>query len=212
MKLQLDSDFHQYYDAWFDKEGFIWDRFANNRKFGRRAQFKLFDELGIKHPEVGIVGLDNPDNAVIYEDEYAHCGEGKFRSDHSDKKWSGKLYSKFILSCPQAMSFRDLWIGNSRFFLQYVSDDEWRSNWGNVMITPINTVYAAEFFFPKYDRSNVLTPMFAIDYVREYRTEELLAVDFNTAPGINGTPIQKLYEGKFIAGLIKEWFSEKEII
>jgi hypothetical protein len=207
MEIQIASDYHDYYDIWMDREGFLWERYAHRKNFGRRDQFSLFDQLRIKHPMMGVVGIMDPGEIVVYTDEFKHCGLGKVRSSSQYTKYGGKLYSRFIKSAPQAMSFRDLWIGNSRFFLQYVSDDKWRSNVGNVMITQLNSVYSHDHLFPNYDRSRIYSPIFAFDYVRNQLTEEMLAVDFNTAPGLRGTPIEKMYSGEFVAGLIKEWFA-----
>lgn len=52
LKLQLKTDFHDYYDHWFDWEGQIFERMSHSG-MSRREMFDFFEQIGLKTPPYG---------------------------------------------------------------------------------------------------------------------------------------------------------------
>ena len=96
MQLQLKTDFHDYYDHWFDREGQIFERMSHSG-MSRREMFGFLEQIGLKTPPHGTPEqifntLSEQDkeaedlaqthdinffHVVVYLDETAHRGEGK---------------------------------------------------------------------------------------------------------------------------------------
>ncbi len=145
---------------------------------------------------------------VVYLDEFAHRGEGKILTTLGDalREYPYLYCSRFVESEPSfpgieyATSYRHLQIGRRSFCLRYGGFGSWMSNHAKEV--------EVEFLFEGYEgrgplSSHVPYPVFAIDMVQS--GPWLYAVDFNTAPGIDGTGIplspQEIYQ------LVAEWFA-----
>ena len=91
-----------------------------------------------------------------------------------------------------AVSYRHLQIGDRAFWIRYTSFNDWRSNCGDGDIDLI-------------EERNIIPikqPLFAIDFVKY--NNNYYAIDFNIAPGIKGTGIEKIIPAKQVVELIKE--------
>ena len=84
-------------------------------------------------------------------------------------------------------SLRYLRIGRRRFWLHYTSANDWRSNVGAVTIE----VLCEEKPMTGAHDDGVGLALFAIDFIRAGGIGPLYAVDFNTAPGLAGTGIER---------------------
>ncbi len=146
---------------------------------------------------------------VAYTDEAAHCGEGKAvwnkgrvnSNPHmgmpgGDRFWKEKqLYcSAFLGPYPQlacyghkAVSLRHLQVGPHVFHLEYESSSSWMSNVGDGTCEVVG-VELDKGYHPK-----IRLPLFAVDFVLG---REAYAIDFNVAPGIRGSGVEKVLDGK----------------
>lgn len=217
MKIRLKTDFHDYYDHWFDAEGVEFERFSRQGR-GRREALEYLSDIGLKTPPYGtprevMVKTNNrllerelelqKDSkyllsVVVYLDENAHRGEGKVLMPLQEalNKYPNHLCTLFIPPIPgKSVSMRHLQIGKKAFWLRYTSSDDWRSNCGNVEIEVIKQ--EKDGYHPK-----IHYPLFAIDYIAN--TDKMLAVDLNVSPGLKGTGIENILTGKEVAHLISE--------
>lgn len=58
--------------------------------------------------------------------------------------------------------------------------------------------------FPKIIKENVANPILSIDFVKNFKTNQFYAVDFNTTPKLENTPFQENFSPDEIVNLIKE--------
>jgi hypothetical protein len=203
-KLKLQSDFNDIYDVWFDcSADFIYHRMMKDN-VTRPMIFKILNGLfAFKTPFHGICKytqhLFAKDNdVVIYTDEYAHGGNGKIltKYDEALEYFPDYYISEYIKTIVASISSRYLCIGDRAWILSYVSDDEWRSNVGDVKIT-------IEKELEPICRDKCKLPMFAIDLVQGL-DDVFYAVDFNSAPGLKYTGIEDIVKPRDIVNLIKE--------
>ncbi len=221
MKVQLKSDFNDYYDHCFDLEGILFERYSRQGR-GRRAALEFLSAIGVKTPPYGtpqeVRNQTDPRllerelllqqdskyllSVVVYLDENAHRGEGKVLMPlyQALVKYPHYLCSLFIPPLPgKSISRRYLQVGRKAFWLRYTSRDDWRSNCGNVEIEMIKQEEDA--YHPQ-----IHYPLFSIDYIAN--TEELLAVDLNVSPQLKGTGIEEILSGQEVVHLIREAISE----
>lgn len=217
MKIQLKSDFNDYYDHQFDLEGEIWERMSTT-DMTRRQMFERMTEMGLVVPPYGTAaGLDTgfPEemDVVVYIDEYTHRGEGKRLCPLSEAvdNASYKLASLLIPSLGRQKgthieSFRYLRVGTRIFWMRYKSHDEWRSNCGDVEISLTNPP-------PRFGefRDKEPYPLIAIDFV-PCIYGAMYAVDYNTSPGLKGTPAEEEMSAEEVANEIKIWLTEETAI
>lgn len=199
ISLKLKSDFRDYYDFWFDHDGAEFRRMTTDGP-SRRGMFAMFDEAELDTPYHGCVEDSLDRNVVVYLDETAHRGDGKVllsiddaRRDYNDYYCSGYIKSN-------SRSERRLVIGTRAFILEYKSDDEWRSNCGDVGISVKSTTDRDKL---PYDFA---FPMYAIDFVNGK------AIDFNIAPGVGGTGIEHVMRGPEVVQSIKQWVKKCGIV
>lgn len=229
-KVAINSDFIDFYDhAFYPRAAadLVWDRRSRN-DMSKADQFALLENLGFKVPEHGKVSdvytklrekfpgftskvfnlYAETIRVVVYLDEFAHAGEGKILTTLGDalREYPCLYCSRFVESEPSfpgieyATSYRHLQIGRRFFCLRYGGFGSWMSNHAKEV--------EVEFLFEGHEgrgplSSHVPYPVFAIDMVQS--GPWLYAVDFNTAPGIDGTGIplspQEIYQ------LVAEWFA-----
>lgn len=86
-----------------------------------------------------------------------------------------------------------------RFWIEYVSYGDWRSNVGEgeVFVTGCEMDCKARPF-PEI-------PFFAIDYVVG---KELYAIDLNVAPGVRGSGVEKYLDGADFCAVLEKYMSE----
>lgn len=212
---KLVSDFRETYDSWFDLDGTEFRRVTTDGP-SRVEMFTILESLGYHVPPHGSVQNTIGrwweqehcwlTNLVIYDDLYSHCGNNKRLMSESQIKWDGninrlhnyydlqnKFCSAFIGKFGNPTSFRLLKIGTRIFWLEYQSDDLWRSNCGAVEAKIVDTEIAEDKLMQ--------WPLLAIDFVIG---KEMYAVDFNVAPGIRGIGLENYLSNKEIVDLIKE--------
>lgn len=215
MNIQLKSDFIEPYDHWFDREGIVFERMSRNN-ISRSDMFKILTDAELRVPPHGSVEelyavLPDTTHVVIYEDMYAHRGEGKhlLTVDKAIEDFPHKYCSVLVpMHFGLPVSTRYLRIGNKTHWLKYTSNDHWRSNCGlNVTIE----TYEPEFEDLKTveETLGIVHPMFAIDFVQSIQNGFWYAIDFNTSPGIKGAPLED--SGKEIVELIKQWYEESDL-
>jgi hypothetical protein len=154
-----------------------------------------WDDWGL--PEKGRIKY-----VVAYTDESAHCTDGKKLLRECDWRFDGnlthlreviypnhQLYCSAFVGDPHARpscSLRRLQLGRHVFWVEMTSSESWMSNLGE----GDNTVVGVELdagYHPVIRR-----PLFAVDFVIG---REMYAVDFNTAPGVRGSGVEKVLSG-----------------
>lgn len=240
MKLRLYSDFRDYYDHMFDLEGEIHSRRAEGG-LHRREMFSYLESCGYHVPINGtvreVVGRRTEDYfhsmerdarhflkyqdsihlrsnfetnillLVVYTDPTAHRGEGKLVMNASTalhsypenycSVYAGRYEPKVTTS------FRFLQIGDRSWYLVYQSQDSWRSNVGEeVQIDLVGEN-------PRGYHPCIREPIFAVDLVQSFTT--MYCVDFNTAPGLKGSPIEDILTATEVVELIKRAVQDSKI-
>lgn len=210
----LKTDFIDYYDHWFDREGTVFERLTR-QGMNRKEMLDYLSSLGFKAPPYGTPSKilmqidsrlleleelsrekdDHSLEVVIYLDEFAHRGEGKILMPlyKAIEEYPKHLCSLFIPSPGAAISFRYLQVGDKNFWLKYTSKNDWRSNYGDVDITVLSQ--------NKGYHHKIHLPLFATDFI--VNTHEMFAIDFNTAPQIKHTGVENLLPAKEAAEAIK---------
>lgn len=202
MNLQLKSDFRDYYDFMFDRSGEVFERYSKS-ELHRRDAFELLSRAGYQILPHGtaaqLYSRMGEQLVVAYDDPTAHCGNGKRRATLSSLP--PETYCSLYRPQPAALSFRELWIGRLWIGLCYRSDDEWRSNVGNVAI--ISSGISEDIPRPDVFRDY---PLVAVDLIESM--ENGYAVDFNTAPGLH-YPIKDLLSATLVVDYLKEFLSTR---
>lgn len=213
--VKINSDFHESYDHMFDvgETDSTWNRMSVDMV--RRSALNVLQQMRLNVPYYDnvsnmydLMSTFNP-LVVVYTEAFAHRGEGK--------KWTRLSLETLQKHCndlamlyvaqrdrPGSVSYRYLRMGRRTMWLRYESDDEWRSNCGNVEITEISRPSEMQFtnagLLDPQDR-----PCIAVDFVSSIGGK-WWAVDFNTSPGVDHTPFTETYSPEEIVNSIKEWF------
>jgi hypothetical protein len=223
--MRLVSTFRDYYDHAFDGQGEAFHRVGGNVGPPKREQFSLLTAAGFKVPPHGTVGevLESWWEAeqtwvkavVAYTDESAHCAEGKTVFLHGqlksnpdmgapggDRYWReramycsafvGNYYQTFNRGC----SIRRLQVGPHVFWVEYRSTESWMSNYGDGTAEVVGVEMDAGY------HPHLRHPLFAVDFVLG---KEMYAVDFNTAPGIRGSGVEKHLPAGEAVRAIEAW-------
>lgn len=204
--MRLRSDFWDYYDHQFSSSGPEFFRLTRSGP-DKRSQFQILKSAGYLVPPHGLV-RDVADywweeesrwvrEVVAYDDPFLHRGEGKRVLRARDYRWDGCLdllqkvidlnclFCSAFLGCSwtrPSVSLRLLSVGPHRFWLEYRSETDWRSNCGDCSVSVIGVEKNA-------GRHPVLTyPLWAIDFVLG---KEMYAIDLNIAPGIRGSGVER---------------------
>lgn len=221
----LRSTFYDYYDGDFGQTGPVFRRVGGNSGPPKREQFRLLEAAGFRTPPHGLVGdvyyswweaeREWVRAVVAYEDESAHCGEGKVfvsereikvtpsmggnRPDELRRNHLVGLYcSAFVgprYRPTSATSWRRLQIGPHVFWVEYRSATSWMSN-----VDGECEVIGVEMdagFHPHIRR-----PLFAIDFVLG---REMYAVDLNYAPGVRWSGVENHLPGPAAVAAIQAW-------
>jgi len=200
--MQLVSDFRDYYDWAFDRDGVVFDRMARNSGPKKAAQFSILrDTLGHLTPPVGPVNCvlgtkwrgKTIDKVVAYTDDAAHCGEGKELVTLDSDGWrTNTTLCSAYLGKP-GLSWRKLHVGPHVFWIEYTSTESWMSNVGDGTCEVIGV---------EMDFGITIYPLLAIDFVLD---DEMYAVDLNVAPGIKGSGVEKLLPAEQVVEAIRRW-------
>lgn len=199
--MQLKSDFNDWYDYAFTKEGPVYERSFKTTKT-RKEDLEFLKSIGCSIPRYGkakdlvqeILGakwnsffetwqfrksdkIKDIDSVIVYKDECQHCGDGKILVTlrEAEEKYPDNFAVEYF---PESFgeSYRYLQIGNRKWWLFYKSYEDWRSNYGN---GDTNILCEEETGY----HGAIRVPMFAVDFVPT-SSIGFVAVDYNTAPGI----------------------------
>lgn len=214
--MRLISDFRDFYDYAFDRESDrTFYRNAGDRTMSKIMQFRLLKSLGFKIPLVGPPdvlhrqGLGLIDLVVVYEDDRAHCGEGKILTELETalKDYADHPCSQWINTTGEfdrSQSYRLLQIGDRAWLLRYEGVGGWMSN--HCENTQIYIEAEIEAL------PNFGYPLFAIDFVNKVNEPfpealedltRLFAIDFNTAPGMRWTGMDDILQPSEVVDLIQ---------
>ncbi len=210
IKLKLKSDFNSYYDHAFDSDGFEFRRVTTDGPT-RIEMFKYFQKLGFATPLFGThstfvnQGFLPKAKVVVHNDIKMHCGEGKelkefCELDEQDKQCFLVQYipnPENLFGNYKSRSTRFLFVGFRCFRMEYISNEDWRSNCGDGDI-----INFYEIDMP-YWRNKVHYPLVAIDFVGDEL--DLKAIDFNVAPGVPSDIHSFVPASQFVLE-IKKWF------
>ena len=218
--MKLLSNFADYYDCWFDRDAEYTLRRYGTDGLDRFCQLHLMERNGLKVPAYGDVRqlIEGParygapearrprlskkcQRLVVYTDPKAHCTEGKIlvSLDEALEKYPDCLATEYIEGC-YGVSWRYLQLGLHGFWIEYKSNEDWRSNYGDGDNFVIGHT---EGWGPK--PFCIKLPLFAIDFAIG---DELYAVDFNIAPGVQGSGVHKVLTGREAAESIKQAYFE----
>jgi hypothetical protein len=217
MMVYLKSDFMDYYDFMFDSTGHIFERMSVT-DMSRADALQKLASIGFPTPAWGtvhrlITRFPYSISVVVYEVENAHRGMFKhlLRLDEAMKRFPNKLASLYVPPSfddedEKPSSFRYLRIGAKRFWLQYTSEDDWRSNCGSNVEIKLETppLHLTDF----HDNEHI--PLLAIDFVK-CCYGGCLAIDYNTSPGLRGTPIEEEMTATQIVEEIRAVLSKKRL-
>jgi|GEM_PF-1360121 len=213
MELQLQSNYRDWYDFAFERQGEVYRRFDYEGP-NRRQMLVMFETSGLPVPRHGLVrdliprlaaefdpqiraqALLQVAEVVVYLDESQHAGEGKIKVQAAEalERYPDHYASEFHTATPngKGKTFRYLQVGNRRWWLLYWSEDDWRSNAGDCdcrLLCEEVSLYDPLFRYP----------MFAIDFLPKDNAP-YWAIDFNLAPGLK--PLQGLVSGSEIVDLL----------
>jgi hypothetical protein len=210
--VKLLTDYIDFYDSFFDREGIEFDRRSlPPAGLSKRDQFThLVEKLGITRiPHTGLVqDFDhyNFDKVVVYTDEFLHAGNGKelMRLEYAIQDYPGHFASEFIPTSTYpdklSRSLKEIWVGHHCFILRIQTEGDWRTNApGAYKHIEIVDYHYAE---------NTYAPLYAVDYALDMQGG-IWAIDLNLAPGLRGTGVSELMEGKEAAEAIKEWIRSR---
>ena len=206
----IKSDYTDCYDPWFSLSGPgipVFHRIAQHSwSIERIEMFKTFRHLGLITPAFGRADQFSDLQVVAYTDTLAHCGEGK-ELGPADSFPPDTLVSLYIPDFP-GVSYRYFNICGASAWFKHYSTEDWKSNCGDGDLEEMPLEISTEEIDEKLHKA-FLNPVYAIDFVaRQTETGiKLLAIDFNPAPKLAGTPARlgiekRLHGSKGIARLI----------
>ena len=226
--MYLFSDFSDYYDHNFchgpvkvGEELFVR---LSTCGLNRRDQFTLMNKASfdvVKHGMFNEVYQSWWEeqkqwcrNVIVYDDEMAHCGNGKRLISERETKCDANLsrlranyafmaelstrYCSAFVGSPHQLpscSFRLLQIGPHRFWLEYRGFEDWRSNYGEGDCKVIGREMNHGF------NDVIRYPLWAIDFAIG---TTMWAIDFNNAPGIRGSGIENIFSSRSVYEAITE--------
>lgn len=215
-KVRLISDFRDFYDHWFDGASaeLTFERMSTGG-MPRREMLEYLQALGLRVPAFGRMAdvyekmrqryeflnldgfVERFGMVVVHLDETAHRGEGKIRLPLRDaiEQYPDHLVVEHIPATPSGLgaSWRYLQVGDKRFWLEYFSRDDWRSNCGDVQIQVLSR--EEDGYHPR-----IKAPLFAVDFVWG---DTIYAIDYNIAPGVAGTGVESILPAREAADAIK---------
>ncbi len=216
VNIRLLTDYHDYYDHYFDLDGLPYQRFTKTSRT-RQNDFVFLQNAGFCVPWFGKVEHCQrlcsalQVKVVIYDKPTAHCGDGKRLISSIDlAKEDPDKFCSFYIPASKAYHIRLLAIGEWKAVLRYTSNHEWLSNNGDV---EIELLQYGEFREPKIEKIQrwLREPLLAIDG-RYSDQGEFVTFDLNTAPGIKGTGIEKILEPQIVVQYIKDFFLQIKAI
>lgn len=226
--LELRSDFRDYYDHWFAGSGQRADNVYERQSrsgMDRPAMLNYLKGLGVTTPAFGTVRelasrmdtfaqglsantrkelLRDAGDVVVYTDPGAHGGGGKIKLGLAValEQFPNHFASEYIPNTisGHGQSIRYLRIGQRQFWLRYTSEDDWRSNCGEVEIEFLGEDFSAT---PRALMGPSHVPILAIDFVF---STHMYAIDYNIAPRLTGTGLEEVMPGNAVFQEVLNWF------
>ena len=197
--VKLDTDYFDAYDIWFDLDARIsFGRVAKDSgEVSRSEMYNVFKYLGLETPRHGLAGdlVDTCESLVLYTDEHAHCGEGKvLTSKDAVTRDLFDTFSAEYISEKFGITHRLFVDAEVISWFTHESFTDWRSNHedGDLHMFP------GGFYNQRHIEScirRIKNPVFAIDFVEQKGS--LLAIDWNPAPRVSGTPSHEDFKNYF---------------
>jgi hypothetical protein len=186
------TDYRDSYDIWFEDYGPTFKRMARESwSISRQDMFHFFEKVGLQTPKWGPCSSFLPDTKVVaYTDIFAHCGEGK---DLIVAKDGGDTLASEYVDEEVGVCYRYFNLAGQGAWFLHKSFDSWKSNCGDGDLGKMPT----RFHTQGIERAlgTLKNPLYAIDFVE--RKKGLLAIDFNPAPRLSGTPANWILQQKF---------------
>jgi hypothetical protein len=229
MCIALKTDFLDYYDHQFSGPLTTPRHTLHRMSSGslpRDEMFPLLKKHGFTIPKCGLVKDIVPEmvkdycncsherlvellEVVVYIDLLAHRGEGKLKLSLKDalSKYPDNFASEYLQPTRNGLglTYRLLRIGFKTVILEYFSNNDWRSNCGEVDIEVLDVRDRLKTNIPAFLGEH---PLLAVDLVAI--GQKLFAIDINTAPGLRGTGLEKIMTSKEIYQEIEAYIQEKE--
>lgn len=216
MKINLRSDFADYYDRCFDNEGFLFNRFSECGPY-RREMYALLEQAGYRVPRNGTVEemaelltceweemsvpvseqvVRQMTELVVYTAERSHGGDNHLVSIADAISFFPHHYCTEYLGAQSSglgWTLQHLQIGDRYWWLSYSSSNNWRSNAGDFKVEVVEEG-------PRGYHATIAEPLFAIDFVP---AQELYAIDYNVGPKLEGTGIENILSPAQVVDLIR---------
>jgi len=217
MKIQIESDFHDYYDHAFaskyDTPDYVLKRPSVYPQLPREKMFQLFTEYGVSTPQYGRdKSLFTCEYVVEHLDEIAHRGEGKrlvrLKDAGEDTFKVEYVEPQEIIPSEEAASYRTLYIGKHKFVLHYACRGDWRSN-GPGCETHFSSMDEGGRRW--YDLAAVglkQFPLLALDDIPTNHSRLFHYLDINISPSWKGTFLEKLLHPCVVHEFIEEYVRE----
>lgn len=193
-KLNINSDFTDYYDVLSDKNSIItYNRFLADSK-QRGTALKYLRSIGIKTVELKQVNKFFRDDGpiIVYTNPKGHHGEGKkiLSVDEALQSYENSIACKYY---EDTVTIKYVQIGKRRFTLCFQKFDPVTLNMGRLISIREST--------PEYNRL-VGLPIFSIDYISN--GHEMLATDFNEVENLQRIGMNNYISARDVVAEIEE--------
>lgn len=216
MKINLRSDFADYYDEYFDREGILFNRLSECGPH-RREMYAFLEQAGYHTPRHGTVEemaelltrewqemnvpvsnqvVRQMTELVVYAAERSHGGDNHLISiDDALNFFPHHYCTEYVRTQPSGLGWtlQYLQIGDRHWWLSYTSSNNWRSNVGDFKVEVIEEG-------PRGYHAVIMEPLFAIDFVP---AQELYAIDYNIGPKLAGTGMENILSPAQVVDLIR---------
>ena len=209
MKVKLFCRWSDYYDKWFDGDGYVWER-QNEPNMDRATMMSRLLELGYMVPTHGIAASVIPKAIETYQtdnlyfiahvDVNASGGEGKvlIGAKACLNQFPAVFVTQFLgnINARTYHSYRFLRVGHKAFGIKF-SGSYWKADYSK------DTTYkiCCESVVDSYNDALPYV-LYSIDYV--LFNGQSYAVDFNNAPHVGSMDIQSKMSGSEAAAALKE--------
>lgn len=212
MKIQLQSDFTDFYDKHFDQEGEVFERNLSDEP----SRKDIYKTLAKHHLIPAVTGKvkkfrkklpwDAP--VIVYTDMERHDGGEKMMMSFKEAflNYENHTMATYIVNEGNVgITYRYIRVGDTIFFFK-LKGKTWNINEGFEVLESERVPEGEALKMKPFD-----SPLYSIDFVPAIDgkgKEWMFAVDLNLAPKLEGTGIESLTNPEEIAHLIKKWYVE----
>lgn len=195
--MKLLSDFTDYYDAQFDNEGLEFKRYSNKGKHSPVSMWEILRLLEI-HNNVPLFGYPyslyhemSPDEHVIVYTQPYYKQTKQMTLEEADKDFSSCLAVQVLKNTDPKVSFyKLLHIGKSILWLSYNTDGSCEVS------SPIKKNYEKDTYS--------CFKLYSIDYIRDVKKNCIYAINLDTSPCLENTPVKNLLSPEKILEFLNE--------